>query len=108
MILSRDLMQLKLTERRSPGDLLERKRAVAHADLDAAARNEFAFQDALREGIFDLLLDGALQRPRTVHRIESRLGNEVARLVIEHEAHVALEKPRAQEAQLYVDDGTDL
>src|SRR5450631_2198612 len=108
MILSRDLMQLKLTERRSPGDLLERKRAVVHADLDAAARNEFAFQDPLRERILDLLLDGTLQRPRTVDRIESRLANEVARLVIEHEAHVAFQKPRAQVAQLYVDHGTDL
>src|SRR5437773_12195445 len=47
--------------------------AAGGRDLDRIAGREPAGQDFLRQRIFDLLLDGSLQRPRAVDRIEARL-----------------------------------
>src|SRR5215468_6585009 len=66
---------------------------VARGGADAIARDELALQDLLRERILDLLLDGALERPRPVHRIEAGLADQVARAVLEHQVHVALLQP---------------
>jgi hypothetical protein len=57
--------------------------AVVHAHPDIIAGQELPFQDPLRERILDLLLDRALQGPRAVHRIESRLADMIARRIIE-------------------------
>src|ERR1700740_309702 len=89
-------------------DLAEGELAAARADADPVARHEFALQDTRRERVLDLLLDGALQRPRAVHRIEAGLAEQVARAVIERELDVALGQALAQVEQLDVDDGADL
>src|SRR5579872_4756705 len=97
-----------IASRRLLHGLREGKLALAHAHADLIARNELPFQDARRERILDLLLDRALQRPSTVYRIEARLPDEVARLVIELQVHVALHQPLAQVRELNVDDLADL
>ena len=56
----------------------ERELAVADPDADAVARSELSLEDLLRQRILDLLLDGSLQRSRTVHRIEAGLPEAVA------------------------------
>src|SRR5438105_10940120 len=61
----------------------ERELAVADPDADAVARSELSLQDLLRQRILDLLLDGSLQRSRTVHRIEAGLSEAVAGGIIE-------------------------
>src|SRR5690606_3229611 len=52
--------------------------AVPALDVDhhVLARADLAEQDLLRELILDLALDGATQRPRAQHRIESALGQQ--------------------------------
>src|SRR6478736_8759412 len=60
----------------------EHELLVARGDADAIARDELALQDLLGERILDLLLDGALERPRPVHRIEARLAEKIARGII--------------------------
>src|SRR5262249_30985145 len=89
-------------------ELGEGELAVLDADADAVARHELALQDPLRQRALDLLLDGALQRPRPIHRIEAGFPQEVARRVIERQLHVALGQALAQVEQLDVDDGADL
>src|SRR4029077_5615900 len=71
-------------------------------------RDELALQDLLGERILDLLLDGALERPRPVHRIEARLAEKIARGIIERHVHVALLQTLAQVHELDVDDRADL
>src|SRR5579864_8740847 len=81
-----------LTLLRSP----EGQLPVTHADAHAVSGLELALEDPLRQGILDLLLDGALQRASAVYRVETRLPEQVARRVIECEIHVALREPLAQ------------
>src|SRR5262249_53890434 len=81
---------------------------VARGGADAIARDELALQDLLRERILDLLLDGALERPRPVHGIEARLAEKIACRIIERQVHVAFLQPLAQVHELDVDDGADL
>src|SRR5439155_7028760 len=82
--------------------------AVAHTDADAVARGELSLQDLTSQRILDLLLDGPLQRSRTVHRIETGLSAAVAGGVIQRQVHVALDEALAQVEELDVDDGADL
>ena len=46
-----------------------------HIDIYRVLCAEFPFENLLRERIFDLALNRALQWPRAVHRIETRLGD---------------------------------
>jgi hypothetical protein len=41
-------------------------------------------------------LNGALQRPRTIHRIEARLADLVARIVVQPQRDIALRQPLPQ------------
>src|SRR5205823_9062571 len=86
----------------------ERELAVADPDADAVARSELSLEDLLRQRILDLLLDGPLQRSRTVHRIETGLSEAVAGGIIERQVHVALDQALAEVEELDVDDGADL
>src|SRR6185312_17191870 len=61
-----------------------------------------------RERILDLLLDGPLQRPRAVDRVEPGFAEEVACGVIERQVHVPLLQALAQVDELDVHDGADL
>src|SRR6266850_1762597 len=82
--------------------------SALHRDADSLTRTEFAFQDLLRERIFDALLDGALQGPRTVYRVVTRFAQVVARGIVEHEVDVALGEALSQVSQLDINDRTDL
>src|SRR6266481_6534148 len=88
--------------------LREGELAVVRRDTDAVPGHELSLQDLLRQGILDLLLDGALQRPCAIHRIEAGLPEQVAGAVLEREIHVALGQALAQVKQLDVDDCADL
>ena len=69
---------------------------------------ELAREDRLRQRVFHLLLDGALERPRAVHRVVARLAQAIERRVIERELEIAVEQSRLSCAELDVDDGADL
>src|SRR5258708_4638366 len=56
----------------------------------AIARDEVALQDPLRQWVFNLRLNGALQRPGTVHRVEARLADLVARIIVQAHGDIAL------------------
>src|ERR1700674_1773894 len=88
--------------------LREGELALVRRDADAVPGHKLSLQDLLRQGILDLLLDGALQRPCAVHRIEAGIPEEVAGAVVEREIHVALNQALAQVEELDVDDRADL
>src|SRR5690349_17396228 len=80
----------------------------AHAHPDRVAGGEVAAQDPLRERVLELLLDRALERPRAVDRVESRLREPVARFRREYERDVAILEPLVQVLELDVDDLADV
>ena len=88
--------------------LLEYQRVAFQRRHDPVAGDELAAQDLLRERILDLRLDRALQGTRTVHGVESRLADPIARSIIESQLNIAFGEPLTQTAQLDVDDGADL
>ena len=67
-----------------------------------------ARDDLLRQRRFDLLLDGALERPRAVHRVVAAVRQIVARGVGEVEGEVAVGQPLLEPAELDVDDLPDV
>src|SRR5215217_6325972 len=87
---------------------LERQSAIAGGHVDDIPRREIAAQDALRQRTLELVLDRPLQGPGTVHRVETRLAEQVARRGVEFEPHVAVSKAFAQEAELDVYDLADV
>src|SRR5262249_10087635 len=91
-----------------PLGLRELQLPAAGRNANAISRGERALQDLLGERILDLLLDGPLERARTIHRIESGLADQVARGVIQDQVHVALDEALAQVQELDVHDGPDL
>src|SRR6185312_1251277 len=102
-LLSRDY------SRRSARLLLrESELPIAYRHADGIARPELAAQNPLRQRVLHLLLDGTLQRPGAVHRVEPGLAEQVARLVIERELDVPFEQALAQVLELDVDDAADL
>ena len=74
------------------------------ANLDESPGLELALQNLLRQRIFDLLLDRAFQRSRTVHRVEACVSQFVARSIRQMDANVAIGQPLVQVAQLDIDD----
>src|SRR5882757_7472923 len=88
--------------------LLEHQSSALELRNHPIARDEIPAQDALRQRILDLRLDGALQRTRPIHRVESRLADPVARVIVEEELNIALRQPLPQAPQLDVHDGTNL
>src|SRR5262245_34319222 len=72
--------------------LFEDQPPVVHRHPNAVAGTELALEDRLRQRVLDLLLDGPLQRPGTVDRVETGLAQELRGLVVQRELHVALEE----------------
>src|SRR5882757_1917987 len=73
--------------------LLECQLAALQLRDHAIAGDEIAFQDPLRQRVFNLRLDGALQRSGAVHRVEARLADLVARIIVQAQSDVALRQP---------------
>jgi hypothetical protein len=67
---------LSRAQNSTPG---ERDAATFFRDMDRVSRREFSGEDFLRQRILDLLLDGTLEGPRTVDRIETGLRNSQGR-----------------------------
>src|ERR1700682_158270 len=63
-------------------------------------RDEIAAQNLLRQRVLDLRLNGALQGPRTVYRVEARLADLVACVIVQAQSGIALRQFRPQPAQL--------
>ena len=64
-------------------------------------RDEIAAQNLLRQRVLDLRLNGALQGPRTVHRVEARLADLVACVIVQAQSDIALRQSRPQPSKLY-------
>src|SRR5690606_16335987 len=89
---------------RAPLALREIQRAVAHRDLDLRARPELALEDALCEGVLELLLNRSLERTGAINGIEARFAEQIASRIVERELDVALREALTQVAQLDVHD----
>jgi len=76
---------------------------VCNSDGDYVTRLELALKNFIRQRVLDLLLDGTLQRPRAVHRIESCIGKPVTRCIRQLYAHIALGEPIMQISKLDID-----
>src|SRR5580658_4704428 len=88
--------------------LLEYQRIALELGDHPVAGHEIPAQNLLRQRILDLRLNGTLQRPRAVDRVESGFADLVARIIVQAQSDVALRQPLAQTAQLDVDDGPNL
>src|SRR5579862_8025363 len=88
--------------------LRERKLTLAHAHTNQVAGYELTLENPRGERILDLLLNRALERPSAIDRIEPGLAEEVTRLVIELQVHVALDQSLAQIGELDIHDLADL
>src|SRR5580698_3834903 len=73
--------------------LFEHQRVAIDPGDDAIPGDEIALENPLRQRILDLRLDRALQRPGTIYRIEARLADLVARIIIEPKGDIALRQP---------------
>src|ERR1700743_232768 len=62
--------------------LFEYQRVTLDLGNHAVTRDEVTLEDALRQRIFDLRLDGALHGAGARHRVEARLTDLVARIII--------------------------
>src|ERR1700734_3296061 len=76
--------------------LLENQRIALQLGDHPVAGDEIPAQNLLRQRILDLRLNGALQRPRSVHRVEARFADLVARLIVQAQRDVALRQPLPQ------------
>jgi hypothetical protein len=65
-------------------------------------------QDELGDRVLDLLLDGALERPRAEHRIEAHAGNLRQRGIGDFELHLLLFQAFGQALELDARDGLDM
>src|SRR6185312_16114661 len=88
--------------------LCECQLPLADAHADPVARDEFALEYPLRQWVLDLLLDGPLQRPCTINRVESRFTQRIPCGIVEHQVHIPLLQPLAQIDELDVHDRPDL
>ena len=88
--------------------LAKLQHALVHADADPIARLELAAEDLLRQRIFDLLLDRALERPRTVDRIEARLAEQSRAPVSSSSSMLRSSSRRRSSPELDLDDRADL
>src|SRR5262245_48454731 len=83
--------------RRGP---LESELVAIDVDADRVTRMKASAQQLVCQRIFDAALDRALQRPRTIHRVITLLGQSLERLLAQLEAEVLLLQPRTQRSQL--------
>src|SRR5579862_9792293 len=87
---------------------LEYQRVALQLGDHPIAGDEVPFKDLLRQRIFDLRLDGALQRTRSIHRIVASLADLVAPIIVQAQRDVALRQPLPQSSELYIDDGSNV
>src|SRR5258708_27807891 len=80
--------------------LLEDGLAAAIVGVDRVLGREAALEDRLGEGVLELRLDGALERPRAVDRIEAGFRQLGDRRVRDLEAEVHLRQARLERAEL--------
>src|SRR6185312_9094472 len=88
--------------------LAESEFAVFGFDPDGVAADEFTREDLLRQRIFQLRLDRALQRARTVHRIETDVAEQNQRAVGNFEVDLALLQTLGEVIRLQARDLADL
>src|SRR5258706_510532 len=88
--------------------LLEHHAPAAPVDADRVLGREAALEDRLRERILDLRLDGALERPRAVHRIEADLGQLRQRCIGDFQRVIHSRQPALENTQLDPRDGLDV
>ena len=86
----------------------EHQLAALRIHLDRIAIAEPAGQDRLRQRVLQLLLDRALERSRTVDRIEADVSEQLESLVAQFDADAALAQSLLQPAQLDPRDRLDL
>ncbi|CAM2150949.1 hypothetical protein PT2222_250042 [Paraburkholderia tropica] len=89
-------------------DALEHQLAVLDVDRNHVLRSELAREDQLGDRIFDLLLDRALERPRTEQRVVADIRDLAERFVRHDEFHVELFQTLAQALQLDLRDRLDV
>ena len=76
--------------------------------MDGIARAEPSFEDLLGEPVFEMALNRPLERTGAVRRVVACVGQEVFRIVADHEAELAIEEPCRKARELDVDDGAHL
>src|SRR5690606_804080 len=77
-------------------------------DDDDLAGLEFAVEDLLRQGVFDLRRARPAQRPGARHRVVAPLGEDLRGVRRDLDTHVAVLEPLVQPGDHQVDDGGDL
>src|SRR4029450_1397362 len=77
-------------------------------DDDDLAGLELAKKDLLRQGVLDLPLDRAAQRPGAEHGVESMVSKQFLRRLGELETHVLVVQPKIDLGHHQVDDLDDL
>jgi membrane-bound lytic murein transglycosylase D len=87
---------------------LEGKGAVRVPHRNHILRSEPPLEDQLRDGVLDLPLDGALERPRAEHRVEAGLGDLGQCRGRDVEPHVHRFEPLLERAQLDPGDRGDV
>src|SRR5262245_34545102 len=87
---------------------LEHELAVLRINTDNIFRRELAFEYCPRQRVFEFLLNGSLQRSRTINRIESHFGNIVQCRIGNLELHFHLVQPLYQILQLYLCNASDM
>src|SRR6202022_2752544 len=75
---------------------------------DAIAVRKLTVEEAQRQRIDDLLLQGALERPGAVHGIVAEMRQQRLRAIGELEGDPALGKAARQPAQLNLNDSLDV
>src|SRR5881628_195560 len=88
--------------------LTEDHLAAFFRDADGVAGDEIAREDLLGERVLDLLLDRALERARTVDRIEADFGDYGERRGRHVELDVELGEPRLEALELDLRDLFDV
>src|ERR1700722_5612719 len=88
--------------------LLEYQRIFFELGGYPIPRDEIAAQNLLCQGVLDLRLNGALQGPRPIDRVEAGLADLVACVIVQAQGDVALRQPQAQSSQLDIDDRANL
>ena len=86
----------------------EKQPAIRQSNDDRIRRSEGPAQDLLGQGILHVLLNGSLQRPCTVDRIVADVAQELDRLGLHLQPHVAGREPISDDPHLEVGDLANL
>mmetsp|Transcript_18106 Transcript_18106/g.51528 ORF Transcript_18106/g.51528 Transcript_18106/m.51528 type:complete len:242 (+) Transcript_18106:67-792(+) len=81
---------------------------ILNTDKDVVSIFEFAAENALCHNRFQFALDGALERTRTVHWIETDIGEEVERGIVDRDRHSTFVKTALQTLRLDLDNLSEI